>query len=641
MQKFEKKIEIFSPINICLVPFHSSIFNQDLIQFASSLMDTVDSESLIGGGRVKLFNGEISKKKIQISIPNKREDILSILDSAKIADVLLCLFPGEAQFDNSCFDPLGYELLTMLRQQGLPGLVLGSVVTAGSKEGIKTVSRFFTSEFGEKGKFIHPLSRSVLTNLRAEPVGRRGRGYMFIEEMSVSGDFVKITGFARGEGFSTETAVNLTGVAGTWMVCNQSGIPALSEEEQFAMVEKLAPLRPAEEQEQTWPTLEEEEAAEQRMVRMAVPKGAASEMEAAWLGMELEQTDDVLDDADKESIASSTDLMAAFDWDTPVEAEEGVRKFQQRTREEMEFVDEVDTPEGTSARKRFAKYRGLKSLRCGNWNPYEELPMDYSQIHEFHDIGGLYKDSLALMKIGNKSVGERITLTLRCIGGSVDVHCLQNCLVASVVAPNESKMTVVHARLSRLPETAHLTIASKEPVIVQCGFRRHTVSPIYSEIPKYSSATGTCPIQRIHRTVPEDTSPGSVLMSFYAPAMFGNNHTVLVFPKEDTEGTSCPLLWGSIAGCAPNRPILVKRITLTGYPFRVHQTKAVIRFMFFDPTDVEWFKPVELSTKKGLRGHIIESLGTHGYMKCRFNGKLTSDDIVCMHLYKRVFPKGL
>jgi pre-rRNA-processing protein TSR1 len=124
--------------------------------------------------------------------------------------------------------------------------------------------------------------------------------------------------------------------------------------------------------------------------------------------------------------------------------------------------------------------------------------------------------------------------------------------------------------------------------------------------------------------------------------MFGSCST-LVWSKDledtDREMTESLVMWGSVVGSGPNKPIIVKRATLTGYPFRVHKTKAVCRFMFFDPADIDWFRPVELSTKKGLRGHIIESLGTHGYMKCRFNGQLTSDDVICMHLYKRVFPK--
>lgn len=54
--------------------------------------------------------------------------------------------------------------------------------------------------------------------------------------------------------------------------------------------------------------------------------------------------------------------------------------------------------------------------------------------------------------------------------------------------------------------------------------------------------------------------------------------------------------------------VILKRIILTGYPLKVHKKKAVIRYMFFNPKDVNYFKPVELSTKFGLKVEIINIL---------------------------------
>lgn len=94
-----------------------------------------------------------------------------------------------------------------------------------------------------------------------------------------------------------------------------------------------------------------------------------------------------------------------------------------------------------------------------------------------------------------------------------------------------------------------------------------------------------------------------------------------------------------------------------GHPLKVHKRSAVIRFMFFNRDDILYFKPCKLRTKHGRIGHIKEPLGkkrrkfssfilfyffvtgTHGHMKCIFDGQLKSQDTVLLNLYKRVFPK--
>lgn len=60
---------------------------------------------------------------------------------------------------------------------------------------------------------------------------------------------------------------------------------------------------------------------------------------------------------------------------------------------------------------------------------------------------------------------------------------------------------------------------------------------------------------------------------------------------------------GTLKSNDPDR-INLKKIVLTGFPVKVHKTKAVVRWMFNCPEDVLWFRPLDLFTKYGRRGRI-------------------------------------
>lgn len=166
-------------------------------------------------------------------------------------------------------------------------------------------------------------------------------------------------------------------------------------------------------------------------------------------------------------------------------------------------------------------------------------------------------------------------------------------------------------------------VKSKDLLEVHCGFRRFMQRPIYSD----NTSGDKHKYERFFH------AGQFVVASCYSRIMIPPA-PVLMFHPESRELVAT----GRLLEVNTHR-LQVKRVILTGYPIRVKKKHAVVRYMFFNPSDVRWFKPLHLWTKFGLAGRITEAVGEKGLLKCVFSGNVKQNDTICMSLYKRQFPK--
>jgi pre-rRNA-processing protein TSR1 len=342
---------------------------------------------------------------------------------------------------------------------------------------------------------------------------------------------------------------------------------------------------------------------------------------------------------------------------------EDLERFEKQ-RDELEFPDEVDTPKHMSAKDRFQRYRGLKSFRTSPWDPLENLPDDYGRIYQFKNFRAVSKRILAELEHEESeiAVGSRVELIIKdAPRNALDHVTATKPLILHTLLPFEEKVSLMNFVANRPTPNGDnpymetdTVVRSKDVLLFQCGFRKYVIRPIFST----NTRGGSNNVHKMERfLLPGRSSIGSA----YLPIQLTNTPTLLFKVKNLDDSVAQPMgenvlpiqtyhlpitseqvpiliSTGSTLNMDPNR-IIAKRIILTGHPFKIHKRGAVVRFMFFNPQDIAWFKPVQLCTKLGRIGHIKESLGTKGHMKCVFDGPLKQNDTVCMYLYKRVFPK--
>lgn len=579
---------------------------------------------------------------------------------------------------------------------------LDAVSTKQKAEARKQVMKALESRFpGEKIHSVDKKEDAVLllrqiANQKRRPVSYRdSRPHMLVESLEFNNNegsdlvgTLKVSGYIRGQPLSVNSLVHIPGHGDFQMtqidapndphplvLKTRDNTESVEMADQSPKVlEKADPLKQESLQsenvpdsmdaEQTWPTPEELAEAEEssnaskKKVVKKVPKGT-SDYQACWIidddeaeeksdhdtededdeednGKEFEAMSEEEDsEADDATIADDTESVSVsvaggnketYDDDLDLEEEKSnLVKFRLERMDQM-FPDEIDTPLDRPARTRFARYRGLKSFHSSPWDPKENLPFDYARVFQFENFARTKKRVMADEREGAMP-GWYVTIHIANVPRSVyeAFQARGDPMVIFGILPHEQKMSVLNVAVKRNPGFIE-PIKSKERLVFHVGYRRFTACPIFS-------AHTNGDKHKYERFLRSDTVS---VATMFAPIIFPPVSAVVF--KEDASGNHHLVGSGSVLSANPDR-VVVKRAVLSGHPFKINRKSAVVRYMFFNRDDILWFKPVELKTKYGRRGHIKEPLGTHGHMKCVFNGQLKSQDTVLMHLYKRVFPK--
>lgn len=311
--------------------------------------------------------------------------------------------------------------------------------------------------------------------------------------------------------------------------------------------------------------------------------------------------------------------------------------------EDLEFPDEIELHPNVLARERLSRFRGLKSLKLSTWETGPDRahePEDWRRLLQFADYRGSKNKAIREALAGGVNPGARVDVHLRAVPASLR-NCPQPLSLFSLLR-HEHKHTVVNVNMT-LGSSVEKPLKSKEELIIQCGPRRLVVNPIFS-----SSDNTPNNVHKFDRFL----HPGrSATATWIGPLTFGSV-PVLIFKSQasrDPEvldaadhGSSTDNLdligTGTVVSPDQSR-VVAKRAILTGHPFKIHKKVVTVRYMFFNAEDVNWFKALQLWTRRGRSGFIKESLGTHGYFKATFDGKINPQDAIGISLYKRVFPR--
>lgn len=661
---------------------------------ASQLINGTSDESgkedqiLFSVPSVQSLKVERYKSNLKIILPDP-ENFLAILDACKVSDFVVIGVSATEEVEKT----YGEQILRAIIAQGIASVigVLPNVISSYPKRNLQmdirqSLQSYFNHFFPNEGEKLYALElptealnciRTISQKFPKSVTWRDQRGWIVADQVSWVDEQLCVEGIVRGTGFNANRLVHIPGF-GDFQVekieqIKREGDEAYLPNEQRESLDELN-----NQDEIDMDDYEDMEDYNEFGVRMddktyfdddgsrnlhqqkKLPKGTSDYQGRWYLDDVLEDASDLEDEAEDSIVGGmeiEEDYISANGNGTvggtteyePTEAGESemfvelsadeesrqLQEFRELAKDDLEFPDELELDPMESGKERLSNYRGIKSLANCDWDCDEadkNAPSIWNKLLRVNNFKAtrnkVIKDNI---KESQLKIGNRARIYIRApfhILERVDTSSLP--FVVYGLLEHEHKLSLVHFSFESW-EDYEEPVASGDSIIVQYGPRRQIIQPIFNQAS--NNPNNVHKYEKFHH-------PGNFsIASCIAPTLFNNAPTIFFKPGTEENGNSMELIGqGTFLNCDHSR-VVAERAVLTGHPVKIHKRVVTVRYMFFSPEDINWFKAIPLFTKSGRSGFIKESLGTHGYFKATFDGKLTAQDTVAMSMYRRVWPE--
>ena len=195
------------------------------------------------------------------------------------------------------------------------------------------------------------------------------------------------------------------------------------------------------------------------------------------------------------------------------------------------------------------------------------------------------------------------------------------------LAPIEERFGFLQVRIKR--HRWHKKILkTNDPLIFSLGWRRFQTMPVYSIS---DSRTRT----RMLKYTPEHMH---CFGNFYGPLIAPNTGFCCV-QSLSSKNPGFRIAASGVVLNVDESTDIVKKLKLTGYPYKIFKNTAFIKDMFSSALEIAKFEGASIRTVSGVRGQIKRALSKpEGHFRATFEDKILMSDIVFLRTWYPVKP---